>query len=319
MRVGDLGERGLIEKFLLRGYAAGGTLPAGDDAGAVRIAGLEVLLKTDAFCARDVSLQGMRPEGVGFRAVNAVASDLLAKLATPVAFSLALFLPPDTPVPYALGLVRGAAWAARGQGAQFLGGDTNRGSEVALAASGLAWSPRALPRGGQPGDLVYLLGERWGLSGAAIHAHYHQQDLKRFPRIRKAGYWPKARRAVLALQEVRQFLSGSADSSDGLAETLWQLSIFCHCAINLTSLPVHPELLAYAQVADTEPETLVLYGGEEFELVLLVAPEGQRMVEEQLLRAGILYQQVGRLEAGSGVFYRQNPVLRSGYDQLREG
>lgn len=319
MRVGDLGERGLIEKFLIRGYAAGGTLPAGDDAGAVQIAGLEVLLKTDAFCARDVSLQGMRPEGVGFRAVNAVASDLLAKLATPVAFALALFLPPDTPVPYALGLVRGAAWAAKGQGAQFLGGDTNRGSEVALAASGLAWSPQALPRGGQPGDLVYLLGERWGLSGAAIHAHYHQQDLKPYPRIRKAGYWPKARREVLALQGVRQFLSGSADSSDGLAETLWQLSLFCNCAINLTYLPASSELLTYAQAAAADLEALVLYGGEEFELVLLVTSAGQGVVENQLRQAGIPYQQVGRLEAGSGVFYRQNLVVRSGYDQLREG
>ena len=319
MRVGDLGERGLIAKFLQGGYAAGGTLPAGDDAGAVRIAGLEVLLKTDAFCARDVSLQGMRPEGVGFRVVNAVASDLLAKLATPVAFSLALFLPPDTTVAYALGLVRGAAWAARGQGAQFLGGDTNRGSEVALAASGLAWTPQALPRGGKPGDLVYLLGERWGLSGAAIHAHYSNRDLRQYSRIRKAGYWPKARRELLALQRVRPFLSGSADSSDGLAETLWQLSVFCQCAINLTHLPLYPELLAYAQAANTDPDTLVLYGGEEFEVVLLVIPDGKKAVEEQMLRAGIPYCQAGQLEEGSGVFFRQNLVVRSGYDQLREG
>lgn len=95
----------------------------------------------------------------------ATASDLLAKMGRPLGFTLGLFLPEDLEEGFVLELVRGAAEAAKRLGAFLLGGDTNRGVEVALTVSGYALAEAPLPRKALPGDLLYLAGDRWGGRG----------------------------------------------------------------------------------------------------------------------------------------------------------
>ena len=96
-----------------------------------------------------------------------------------------------------------------------------RGVEVALTVSGYALAEAPLPRKALPGDLLYLAGDRWGRTGAAIRAHYEGRSLEGFPEIREAAFYPLPRLELLALSGL---LRGSLDSSDGLAETLWQLA-----------------------------------------------------------------------------------------------
>ncbi len=316
MRLDEYGEPRLLKKLsaLARPGVRAAALPVGDDAGGVWIAGEAWLLKTDAFTAEAVRLAGMPEAALGWRAVTAVASDLLAKLARPVGFVLSLFVPGDAEVTRPVAWVRGAARASRAYGADFLGGDTNRGPE-ALAASGMGKAETApLPRSARAGDWILLLGDRWGRSGAAIDAHYRGVSLGAFPEIAEAGYWPRARLALLALAPLRPFLSGSADSSDGLALTLWQLSEASGLRFVLDRLPQHPAVLRYAGRAGLAWEDLVLYGGEEFEAVVLVRPEGRGLVEGHLASLGIPYCFCGRVEDGPpGVRYRGRPLRRAGY------
>ncbi len=315
MRLDVLGETALLRRLAPIGYPEGAPLPPGDDAGAIALGGGALLLKTDGFRASGVRLSGMPEEALGWRAVTAVASDLLAKLARPLAFVLATFLPPDAEDATALAWTRGAARAARAYGAALLGGDTNRG-EPALAAAGVGWAEDPLPRGGSEGDHLLLLGDRWGLSGAAIDAHYRGLDLSRFPAIRAAGYWPRARLATLGLLPFRRWLSGSADSSDGLAETLWQLSEAAGVGIALDRLPLPPDLRAYADAAGVAPEELVLYGGEEFEAAVLVRPEGRALVEAWRASVGVPGTWAGRAGGPVGVRHRGAPLPRRGYRQF---
>lgn len=298
------------------GYPPAAPLPPGDDAGGVRAAGTAWLLKTDGFAVRDVKLRGMPEEAVGWRAVTAAASDLLAKLAEPLGFVLALFLPANGEAERAVAWTRGAARAARAYGTYLLGGDANRG-EAAVVASGFARADDPLPRGGREGDHLLLLGDRWGLTGAAVHAHYHGVDLAPYPAIRAAGYWPRARLSLLGLLPFRPFLSGSADSSDGLAETLWQLAEAAGVGVELARLPLHAEVRAYARAAGVEPEALVLYGGEEYEAVLAVRPEGRAFVAAWLRTHAVPHAWVGRLGGGVGVRLGGAPVERRGYDHFR--
>jgi thiamine-monophosphate kinase len=307
MRAADLGERGLLALLAPLGYPEDAPLPPGDDAGGVWFGKGALLLKTDGFLYREVALRGMGPFEVGWRAVAAVASDLVAKMGRPLGFTLGLFLPPESGVEEALDLVRGAAAAAQAHGAPLLGGDTNRGTEVALTASGYALARRPLPRAGLPGDLVYLAGDRWGKTGAAIDAHYRGLEVP--PEFREAAFYPRARRELLGLAGL---VRGSADSSDGLAETLWQLSEALGLGVGLEGLPLFPEVLAYAG-SEEKALSLVLYGGEEFEAVLVVPEEKAPRLERKAARLGLPLFRAGRLQAGVGVRFRGKEVERRGY------
>ena len=306
-----MNERALTRLLTPLGYPDRAPLPPGDDAGGVYHGGRALLLKTDGFRARDVRMRGMPEPAIGWRAVMAVASDLLAKLAEPLGFVLAVFAERPEAV---LAWGEGAARAARALGAPLLGGDTNRG-EAALAA-GVGVSQAPLPRAARPGDRVYLVGDRWGRSGAAIDAHYRGLDLSPFPAIQEAGYWPRARRALLALASLRSFLRGSADSSDGLVETLYQLAEAGGAGIELSSIPLFPDVRAYAKKAGVDPERLVLFGGEEYEAVLVVEPEGAPFVEGLLGSLGVPLFLVGRVVEGAGVTFGGRPLARAGYDHF---
>jgi thiamine-monophosphate kinase len=308
MRLKDLGERALLRKLAPLGYPQEAPLPPGDDAGGVWWGGVAWLLKTDGFSYREVALAGMGPFEVGWRGVAATASDLLAKMGRPLGFTLGLFLPPDLEEDFALALVQGAAEAARRLGAPLLGGDTNAGAEVALTVSGFAQAEAPLPRRAQPGDLLYLAGDRWGRTGAAIRAHYAGRSLEAFPRIREAAFYPLPRLELLALAG---HLRGSLDSSDGLAETLWQLSEL-GVRVELEALPLYPDVLAFAGDEEGAQE-LVLYGGEEFEAVLVVPLEAEGEVLARARAVGLELFRAGRVGEGEGVFLRGRPVPRQGY------
>lgn len=270
------------------------------------------LLKTDGFLYREVALRGMGPFEVGWRGVAATASDLLCKMGRPLGFTLGVFLPPDLEEGFALELVRGAAEAAGRLGAPLLGGDTNAGPEVALTVSGFARTASPLPRRAFPGDLLYLAGDRWGRTGAAIRAHYGGRDLEGFPGIREAAFYPLPRSELLALAGL---LRGSLDSSDGLAETLWQLAEL-GVRVDLEALPLYPDVLSFAGSEEAALE-LVLYGGEEFEAILVVPPRAEVQVLARAEAAGLPLFRAGRVGEGEGVFLRGEPLPRKGYDHFR--
>ncbi|RTG97177.1 thiamine-monophosphate kinase [Thermus scotoductus] len=308
MRLKDLGERALLGKLATIGYPPGAPLPPGDDAGGVWMGDEAWLLKTDGFLYREVALSGMGPFEVGFRGVAATASDLIAKMGRPLGFTLGLFLPEDLEEAFVLELVKGAAEAARRLQAPLLGGDTNAGPEVALTVSGFARTEVPVPRRALPGDLLYLAGDRWGRTGAAIRAHYEGRDLGAFPAIREAAFYPLPRLELLSLKGL---LRGSLDSSDGLAETLWQLADL-GVRVDLLALPIYPDVLAFAK-GEEEARGLVLYGGEEFEAVLVVPKEGEAEALARAEEAGLPLFLAGRIGQGNGVYFQGRPVPRKGY------
>ena len=308
MRLKDLGERALLGKLATIGYPPGAPLPPGDDAGGVWMGDEAWLLKTDGFLYREVALSGMGPFEVGFRGVAATASDLIAKMGRPLGFTLGLFLPEDLEEAFVLELVKGAAEAARRLQAPLLGGDTNAGPEVALTVSGFARTEVPVPRRALPGDLLYLAGDRWGRTGAAIRAHYEGRDLGAFPAIREAAFYPLPRLELLSLKGL---LRGSLDSSDGLAETLWQLADL-GVRVDLEALPLYPDVLAFARDEALAHE-LVLYGGEEFEAVLAVPPEQEAQVLARAKEVGLPLFRAGQVSEGEGVYFLGAPVKRRGY------
>jgi len=69
-------------------------------------------------------------------------------------------------------------------------------------------------------------------------------------------------------------VSASIDSSDGLAWSLHELGQLSNVGFAIDIVPVSDEVKEFAKQNGFDSSELALYGGEEYELVLTVNPDG---------------------------------------------
>jgi thiamine-monophosphate kinase len=69
-------------------------------------------------------------------------------------------------------------------------------------------------------------------------------------------------------------VSASMDSSDGLAWSLHELAHSSNVGFEVNNVPIAPEVKRFAELNSLDASELALYGGEEYELVLTIKPEG---------------------------------------------
>jgi thiamine-monophosphate kinase len=65
----------------------------------------------------------------------------------------------------------------------------------------------------------------------------------------------------------KKLLTSSIDSSDGLSMSLYEIVNQNHVGIEILNLPVDKEVLMFAKTNKLDFKELVLYGGEEYEIV----------------------------------------------------
>ena len=226
------------------------------------------------------------PADVGWRAVAANLSDLAA-MGCPAALGITVGLvaPGVTSWSWVEGVYEGIAAALERYGGTLLGGDCSSGSQrlLAITALGALEAGRPIRRGdGQPGDrlvssgshglsrlgLALLQGELADGLAAALPPALVQRSLTAHRR-------PRPRFDVVqALEPCRppdlSWRVGGCDSSDGLVAAAAAIAKASGCAALLerSRLPLEPAM------ADLpEGERWCLAGGEDFELVLALAPD----------------------------------------------
>ena len=87
--------------------------------------------------------------------------------------------------------------------------------------------------------------------------------------------------------------TSSMDSSDGLAISLYDLSRSSNVGFRIENLPITPEANKFAELHRLNPDNLVLYGGEEYELVFTIDPEKIDNAKIALKKLGISIQLLG--------------------------
>lgn len=314
----EAGEFALIDRFVralpVRGPAV--VVGPGDDAAVLRLApGEELVATVDAVVAGVHFDRRSSPADVGWKALAVNLSDLAAMGARPLCALVALALPPGTPEGTVRGLARGLGACARAHGAAVAGGNVTRARELSLTVTALGAVPagRAVLRSGaRPGDVVAVTGTlgdaALGLRPGAAPALARRQ---RRPTPRVA--------AGLALAPL---VRAAVDVSDGLAQDLGHL---CRASgvgarIGLADLPLSP---AYRRAARrlADPLGPALAGGEDYELVVAVAPGALAAARAAAARAGTPLTAIGRFVRGRGVRVvsaRGAPVsVPAGHDHLR--
>ncbi|GAC1302508.1 MAG: thiamine-phosphate kinase [Vulcanimicrobiaceae bacterium] len=302
-------------------------LGIGDDAAAWRPSRSHLSVVTTDALVDDVhfSSASMEPAAIGHRAMAANFSDIAAMGARPVLATIALGLTERTTEAWVLACYRGMHALATRFGARIVGGDVVRSPAISLAITVVGEvSPTRMKRrsSGRPRDTVAVTGPLGG-SRAGLELRRRALDVSRDVReaADRAFSLPEPR-----IREAR-FLAASAnvhammDSSDGLSTDLDRLARASGCGATIHDVPVAACARAVACAAGDDARGYALDGGEDFELIVSVAPRAfAHLAKHFERRFGKALLAVGTLDAAIGLRVcdatGERDLVPAGFDHL---
>ena len=269
-----LGEFDLIEKYFTSpAIRTDVSLGVGDDCAIVSIPpGKQLAVSTDTLVNEVHFPSSTAPEDIAYKAVAVNLSDLAAMGATPAWLTLALSFP-RVDLDWIKAFSESFMTTAGRYNVQLIGGDITRGPlSITVQAMGLIDPAHCMRRdGARSGDLIYVSGT---LGDAAMGLRIWQQDQA----ADRNAAWLINRlkrpepRVKLGIQ-VAAFCQCAIDISDGLVADLGHVLAASRCGATVYTdkIPLSPELLEHANTRDGVDWELVLTGGDDYELCLVVS------------------------------------------------
>ena len=299
------------------------TIHPGDDAAAFRLTGDEqVVVSTDA------SVEGihfrrawMTWETIGYRAAASALSDLAAMAAAPVGLLVSAALPPELGIEVSAALGRGVGEIARRMGAGVLGGDLVASPGpvfLDVTVLGRAASPQSRAAA-RPGDELWVTGE---LGAAAAALRDLEAGLEPDGAARAAFDRPRPRIREARWLADRVELRAAIDLSDGLLRDAHHMAAASGVALNIEAARV-PAAAPLDGFRDAPAgRRLILAGGEDYELLLAVAPDAMRGAARAFGAAFDLpLTRIGTVSRGEGVLVDggRDAEMATGFDHFGAG
>jgi len=234
----------------------------------------------------------MSAADVGWRALVSNLSDLAAVGARPVLATIALGVPHGVHEEWILECYRGMAELAKKSRIAIVGGDVVRAPSLLLSITAIGEvrpSHRKMRSGARPGDVLAVTGPL-GASRAGIEILLEGSgpaDRERFDEAIAAYRRPHAR-----IAEGRRFGASSSvhammDLSDGLSTDIRRLCGASNVGaeIDAAALPIAACAHAVAERLNKDPIAYALGGGEDFELLVAIAPRAFATLASRYERA----------------------------------
>jgi thiamine-monophosphate kinase len=313
-------EERLIARYLRPLAAHPGALGLVDDAAVLRPpAGCDLVLTTDGVIAGVHFFPDDPPENIGRKALRMNLSDLAAKGAKPIGFLLSLALPAGIDDGWMAAFAAGLGDDAERYGCSLLGGDTDHTPgpvSVSIAAFGAVPHARMVRRStAKVGDCVVVTGT---IGDAALGV-----KLRRDPSLAKSWrltvamathleqrYLLPQPRNILA-EAVLNYAAAAMDVSDGLVGDLGKLCRASSVAadIDVALTPLSDAARAAVAAAPALIET-VLTGGDDYEILLTIAPASLPAFRAAAQADGVPVTEIGKVRAGEGTrFMREGEAL----------
>lgn len=305
----QLGEFGTIEHLKKRLAVRDGVrVGIGDDA-----AVLDALSQPVVTC--DCLIEGvhfrrdwMTPRQLGRKALAVNLSDIAAMRARPVAAFVALALSPHDDLEFVEELYDGMETIAREYNFSICGGDTSRSSHGLMLSITLigdlvgdANAP-LLRSGARDGDAVLVTGTL-GDSAAGLSLLQNPDFAQRIGENAAQFLLERHFNPTPRLREIAAipngFLHAALDLSDGLAGDARHIARASgvDVVVETSRLPISPNCLQAAQLLEHRVLDWAIGGGEDYELLLCVAPEkSAEVIEIVRLATGTRATQIGFCE-----------------------
>ncbi|MBX2834894.1 MAG: thiamine-phosphate kinase [Micavibrio sp.] len=293
----------LIDKYFgpLSGYSLS------DDAAVMAApAGCELVITTDMLNEGVHFWKGEEPRFIAHKALRANLSDLASMGASPLCYQLALGLPKGTDEAWVAEFSAALAEDQQRYNLHLSGGDTTTtlgGVCVSITAIGAVKTGKAVTRGGaRKGDLIVITG---AVGDAYIGLKILQGDIDcEEGRYFLERYRMPSPRTHL-VEEVSRYGRAAADISDGLMADCGHIAR--QSRLKGVIEPHKVQYSSYASVLLDQGKVQasdLLSGGDDYELVMAVAPEAFQEFQDIAATYGVDLQAIGHFENGTGVVLR---------------
>ena len=297
-----------------------GALGLADDAAVLTPpTGCDLVLTTDGVIAGVHFFSDDPPETIGRKALRMNLSDLAAKGAQPAGFLLSIALPAGTNEAWLTAFAAGLGDDAQQYMCPLLGGDTDHTPgpiSLSITAFGTVPHRKMVRRStAKAGDCIVVTG---AIGDAALGVLLRRDaDLAQRLRLGEAAsaqlqdryLLPQPRNALAAA--VLQHASSAMDVSDGLAGDLAKLCRISGVAAEVDVAQVPFSGAGRAAIA-ADPALLetALSGGDDYEILLTLAPEALEAFHKASAQAGVAATEIGRIVVGQGArFVRDGKTL----------
>jgi thiamine-monophosphate kinase len=280
-----------------------------DDAATFGLAaGEQAVVTTDAVVA-GVHFIGDEPPGlIARKALRVNLSDLAAKGARPIGYTLAAVLPAAIDDAWLTAFAAGLAADQAAFGIPLIGGDTvGTQGPLTLSITALgAVQGRMLRRAGaRPGDRIYVSGT---LGDAALGLKVLRGDLAELAQADRDFLADRYRlpQPRLALgRAIAHQASAGLDVSDGLVQDLGHIAACSEvgAVLALDRLPLSGAGAA-ALAAESALRAAVLGGGDDYELLFTASQEKHDIIAKLASEAVTSVTEIGEIVAGQGVVVR---------------
>lgn len=304
------GEFVLIDRYFSPLATDSGAFGLKDDAAVYRPRpGEDIVVTADTVVEGVHFLPGDPPAAVARKALRVNLSDLAAKGATPFGYLLSLALPPGWTEAWVKGFARGLAGDQKMFGVTLLGGDTTRASGgITVAITALGRVPKGkmvLRSGARPGDAVFASGTIGdGALGLSIRHGTLSVKARGAKHLLDRYLTPQPRTALAPV--LRRYASAAIDVSDGLVGDLAHICDVSGVGAEIDAPLVPLSSAAKAALAgDKSLLSLILNGGDDYEIVATVPKSRVALFVRASKAAGVAVTRIGTIVAGNGP-----PVVR---------
>jgi thiamine-monophosphate kinase len=309
-----MGEFDLIERYFKHAAKPSKAvdLGIGDDCALLTPApGMQIAISSDMLVEGRHFLSTVSPQALGHKALAVNLSDLAACGAKPIAFTLALSMP-RVDEAWLEGFSRGLFALADEHDCALIGGDTTAGPlNICITVLGHVPTGQALLRSGaKAGDDIYVSGTP-GQARLALETFRGNVSLSEadFTLVRSRMERPTPR---VALGQALRGIAGSAiDVSDGLLGDLGHiLKASCLGAeIQLSDIDLIANYSintgANGQFSPLFSRSMVLAGGDDYELVFTASPAQHDAVQAAAQACNTRITRIGHTLAQTGVTLRE--------------
>jgi len=303
-------EERLIARYFRPLATVPGALRLADDAAVIAPPpDSDIVVTTDGVIAGVHFFPDDPPGSIARKALRMNLSDLAAKGAKPMGFVISIALPVGTDAAFLAAFAAELGEDAARYGCPLYGGDTDHTPgplSVSITAFGTVPHGRMVQRStAKAGDRIIVTGTIGDASlGVKLRrdhglAKSWRLDEAMSVELERRYLLPKPRNALA--EAVLQHATAAMDVSDGLAGDLGKLCRASSVAaeIDVSRVPLSAAARA-ALAADPALIETVLTGGDDYEIVLTLAPEKFAALRTAAQAVGISVAEIGEVKAGDG-------------------